>query len=181
MIIECLTYGVAGVSTTREFIVMAAWHLFEKDDLRARFLSGTEEDQFAIIKEILRLEPVAGHLYRRALQDVPDAAGGPIKTGERLGVNLRAVNADEAIAGTCPYQIDPDRAKRMRVIGPYLSFGDGAHRCPGAQVALHETRVFLDRLLRVPGIRLVSEPRISCNLSTQGYELRGAIVACDRT
>jgi cytochrome P450 len=179
MIIECLTYGVAGVSTTREFIVMAAWHLFDKPELKARFLNGSPEDQFAIIEEILRLEPVAGHLYRRAPEDVSDVAGGPFKKGERMGVNLRAVNADEAITGACPYQIDPDRAKRMKVIGPYLSFGDGPHRCPGAQVALHETRIFLDRLLRVPGIRLVKEPQISCNMSTQGYELRGAVIACD--
>jgi cytochrome P450 len=179
MIIECLTYGVAGVSTTREFIVMAAWHLFEKKDLRERVLNGTEADQFAIIEELLRLEPVAGHLYRRADKTVDGLPGGTIPKGELLGFNIRALNSDETIAGPNPFQIDPDRAKKMKVIGTYLSFGDGPHRCPGAQVALHETRIFLDRLLRVPGVRLATEPTISCNLSTQGYELRGAVVACD--
>ena len=67
----------------------------------------------------------------------------------------------------------------MKVVGPYLSFGDGPHRCPGAQVALHETRIFLERLFRLPGIRLVSEPAILWNVQIQGYELRGAVVACD--
>ena len=47
-------------------------------------------------------------------------------------------------------------------------------------MALHETRLFLDRLFRLPGIRLESEPTILWNPYIQGYELRGAVVACDR-
>ena len=179
MLIECMTYGTAGMLTTREFIVMVAWHLFTNAELKARFLAGNEEEQFAIIEEILRLEPVAAMLHRRAAADMPDTAGGAVKEGELFALDIRAVNTDEAITGPCPYQLDPDRAKRMKVIGSYLSFGDGNHRCPGSQVALHETRVFLDRLLRVPGIRLAQEPKISWNDMLGSYELRGAIVACD--
>ena len=84
-------------------------------------------------------------------------------------------------ASACPAHQGRDDRKsgRMKVVGPYLSFGDGPHRCPGAQVALHETRIFLDRLFRLPGIRLVSEPGITWNPYIQGYELRGAVVACD--
>ena len=102
-----------------------------------------------------------------------------MEQGELVAINLREANTDEAITGPCPFELDPDRAKRMKVVGPYLSFGDGPHRCPGAQVALHETRIFLDRMFRLPGIRLVSEPEISWNPNIQGYELRGAVVACD--
>jgi cytochrome P450 len=179
MIMECMTYGGAGVATTREFMVMASWQLFDHPDLKERFLNGTEEDQFAILEEILRLDPIAGFLYRRVTKDIPETTGGPLKEGDLLAINLRASNSDEAVTGACPHQLDPDRAKKMKVVGPYLSFGDGPHRCPGAQVALHETRIFLDRLLRVPGIRLVKPPQVGWNWSTQGYELRGAIVACD--
>ena len=179
MIMECLSYGGAGMMTTREFIVMCAWHLFEKPALLERFLTACETDQFAILEEILRLEPVASLLHRRMAETATGAQGGDIAAGEVLCVNLRAANTDEAITGPCPYELDPDRAKRMKVVGPYLSFGDGPHRCPGAQVALHETRIFLDRMFRLPGIRLVSEPDITWNPYIQGYELRGAIVACD--
>ena len=179
MIMECLSYGGAGMMTTREFIVMCAWHLFENPALRQRFLDGPEEDQFAILEEILRLEPVASLLYRRAAEPVA-TAGGELPADEVACISLRAANTDEAITGPCPYELDPDRAKRMKVNGPYLSFGDGPHRCPGAQVALHETRLFLDRLLRLPGITLLSEPQVSWNPFIQGYELRGAIVSCDR-
>lgn len=179
MIMECLSYGGAGMMTTREFIVMAAWHLFEKPELRERFLTGGEDDQFAILEEILRLEPVASLLHRKAAEPVESAQGASMQEGETVCVSIREANTDEAITGPCPYELDPDRAKRMKVVGPYMSFGDGPHRCPGAQVALHESRVFLDRLFRLPGIRLVSEPEIQWNAQIQGYELRGAVVACD--
>jgi cytochrome P450 len=180
MLIEVMTYAGAGVSTTREFMVLAAWQLCDHPELKERFLASTEEEQFAIIEELLRLDPIAGYLYRRPVSDVPDSAEGPIEKGQLLAVNIRGVNSDESVVGECPYQIDPDRAKRQQVVGSWLSFGDGPHRCPGSQVALHESRIFLDRLLRVPGFRLAKPPKIGWSMSTQGYELREAIVTCDK-
>lgn len=180
MLIECMTYGTAGMLTTREFIVMVAWHLFDNDDLRQRFLNGDEPDQLAILEEVLRLEPVAAMLHRKAAADVEDMRGEKVGEGEVIAIDIRDSNTDEAITGPCPYQLDPDRAKKMKVVGSYLSFGDGAHRCPGAQVALHETRIFLDRLLRVPGIRLANAPEVEWNDMLGSYELRGAVVTCDK-
>jgi cytochrome P450 len=180
MIMECLSYGGAGMLTTREFIVMCAWHLFDNEALRTRFLSGEESDQFAILEEILRLEPVAAVLKRRVAEPFENSDGVALQEGEVVSLSIREANIDEAITGPCPFELDPDRAKRMKVVGPYMSFGDGPHRCPGAQVALHETRIFLDRIFRLPGIRLVSAPEISWNPNIQGYELRGAVVACDK-
>lgn len=179
MIMEALSYGGAGMMTTREFIVMCAWHLFEKPELRERFLSGEEADQFAILEEILRLEPVASLVHRRAAEDIETKDGAAVRKGEVVAVSIRDANTDEAITGPCPFELDPDRARRMKVVGPYMSFSDGPHRCPGAQVALHETRIFLDSLLRLPGIRMEREPEILWNQQIQGYELRGCVVACD--
>lgn len=180
MIMECLSYGGAGMLTTREFIVMCAWHFFDDEALKERFLGGSEEDQFAILDEILRLEPVVTFVTRRAAENMPDVQGMPLNEDDLASINIREANIDEAITGSCPFELDPDRAKRMKVVGPYMSFGDGPHRCPGAQVAMHETRVFLDRFFRLPGIRLESEPTIFWNPHIQGYELRGAVVACDK-
>jgi len=165
--------------TTREFIVMCAWHLFEKPALLDRFLNEGEDMQFAILEEILRLEPVASLVHRRAAEPIDGESDATMRPGELVAISIRDANTDEAIAGACPFELDPDRAKRMKVVGPYMSFSDGPHRCPGAQVALHETRLFLDRMFRLPGIRLLSEPRIIWNSYIQGYELRGAVVACD--
>lgn len=172
MIIECLTYGAAGMVTTREFIVMAAWHLLERSDLRARFLESNEEEQIAMLEEILRLEPVASLLHRRA--------SGEGKVGALYAIDVRAANTDETVTGPCPHMIDPERARRQKASGSYLSFGDGSHRCPGAQVALHESRLFLDRLLRLPGLRLARAPDMRWRHDLMSYELRNATVSCER-
>lgn len=170
---ECMTYAAAGMVTTREFIVMAAWHLFERPELRADFLAGDEARQFAILNEILRLEPIASLLYRRE----PGQPGG---REVKYALDLRSIHADEAAVGPCPYALDPDRAQRTRTNGSFLSFGAGAHHCPGRQVALHETRMFLDALLRVPGVRLTRPPDVGWSQMLMSYELRGAVIACDR-
>lgn len=164
---ECLTYGAAGMITTREFITMAGWHLLENDDLRGRFLGGGEASQIVILEEILRLEPVVGLLFRRLDADANVVA-----------LDVRGANADEAAVGGCPHSLDPERKLADKVGRAGLAFGDGEHRCPGAQVALQEAAIFLDRLLRVPGVRLVRAPDIGWNALIAGYELRGARLAC---
>jgi hypothetical protein len=175
MLLECMIYGTAGMVTTRELITMAAWHMLEDEALRRRYVAGDEDDQFAIVEEILRLEPVAGMLYRKVYPE-SGGSGGEVD----YSVDIRAANFDEDVTGPCPYALDPDRARRMKVSGHYMSFGDGPHRCPGAQLALHETRIFLDKLMRVPGIRLERRPRMDWMQAIMGYELRNAIIACDR-
>ncbi len=172
ILMECMVYASAGMVTTREFIVMAAWHLFDRADLRSRFLDGGEAVQFAILDEILRLEPVAGMVHRRAVTALPDGPDGPLPAGTPFAIDIRAANTDEAAVGPCPRALDPDRA------GTHLSFGDGPHRCPGAQVAMHETRIFLDGLFRIPGIRLARAPDMLWNNALMSYELRRAIVTC---
>ena len=178
ILVECMVYATAGMTTTREFITMAAWHLFDRSDLREAFVNGSEAEQFAILEEILRLEPVGGYVYRRADEGLPEGLQGELQAGQTYAINLRETNWDEAAAGSCPFAIDPGRARRMKEIGSYLSFGDGMHRCPGAQVALHETRVFIDALFRVPGLKLEREPRLNWNKAMMSYELRDAIVGC---
>lgn len=181
IIVDCLTYGTAGMITTREFIVMAAWYLFENPDLRERFLQGDPQDQLAVLMEILRLEPVAAMIHRRVGEPVEGVADEPLPAGEKYGIDIRASNTDETLVGECPFAIDPDRAKRMKENGRYLSFGDGPHACPGWQVALHETRIFLTMLFQVPGLKLEREPDIGWNSQVMGYELRNAIITCDKT
>lgn len=179
ILVECMTYATAGMITTREFIVMVAWQLLENDALRSQFLEGGEEVQFAILDEILRIDPVAAYVYRKAAEDMTTSDGRVIKAGEQFLIDIRMINVDEAAVGACPYAIDPERSKRQKMSSNWFSFADGPHRCPGAQVALHETRVFIDALLRVPGIRLATPPTVGWIEEINGYELHGAIVECD--
>lgn len=162
ILVECLTYGAAGMVTTREFITMAGWHLLEDDGLRARFLLTDGAGRLAILEEILRLEPVVGTLYRK-----PPGADTP------LALDIRSANGDPQAVGECPFSLSPDRERAERVGGAGMAFGDGEHRCPGAGVAMAEAEIFLDRLLRIPGLRLARAPDMSWNPLVTGYELRG--------
>ncbi len=180
VLVECATFGMAGMTTTREFIVAAAWHLFDKAALREQFLAGDEAEQNAILSEILRLEPVAGMIYRTADEDDRESTGEAISAGTRLSLHIRSANLDESAVGAEPDKLDPTRAARLRNNGAWMSFGDGVHFCPGWQVAITETRVFLDKLLRVPGVRLVRPPDMAwVPPMLQSYELRNAVIACD--
>jgi cytochrome P450 len=178
---ECLTYGAAGMATTREFIVMAAWHLFDREDLRRRFLDGGDSGRLALLEEILRLEPVVGALYRRAERELTlDGENGTttIPAGALVKVDVRAANTNSVAAGVCPFQLDADRhGGANKASASLMSFGDGPHRCPGASVALQETAIFLERLLRVPNVHLVRAPAVGWNPLISSYELRGALIA----
>ena len=181
ILVECITFGLAGMTTTREFIVMAAWHLLESEELRQRFLDGDDADRTAILREILRLEPMASMIYRRTTDVVTGVTPESIPAGTRLTLDIRAANLDEAQVGDCPLTLDPDRARRRKVNDTYLSFGAGEHLCPGRNVALSEASVFLEQLLRVPGVRLVRAPDIRFLPPLLGtYELRNCVIACDR-
>ncbi len=180
IVVECLTYGTAGMLTTREFILMCAWYLFEDAALRERYLAADTNGQLAILMEILRLEPVAAMVTRRVNDTVEDDDGSNIPSGELYGIDIREANVDEEMVGECPFALDPDRAQRQRDSGRYLSFSDGPHNCPGWQVALHETRIFLAALFQVPGLKLDREPDIEWNGTLGSYELREMLVSCDK-
>jgi cytochrome P450 len=179
---ECVTYSAAGMATTREFIVMAALRLLEREDLRERFLDGNESRQIQILEEILRLEPVVGVLKRRTKCDVTLETGDDtivIPARTLVEIDVRSANRDAAVAGACPHLLDPDRQLGAKVSQSLMGFGDGPHRCPGASVALQEAAIFLNRLLRVPGLRLERPPTISSNPLIESYELRSAIISVE--
>jgi cytochrome P450 len=61
-----------------------------------------------------------------------------------------------------------------------LTFGDGAHRCPGQPLALLEADALLTRLLAL-NPRIVSEPELGWDDLIAGYTLRGFRLALPST
>ncbi len=173
---ECVTFGAAGMVTTREFITVAAWHLFTDDDLRAAYVEGDEPSRYAMLHEILRLEPVVADLFRYATADIeltgPD---GPvtIPAGAKVDVRIAAANVDPAAVGDSPTELCPARRVADGVDDAGLSFGDGPHRCPGAPIAIQETDIFLTTLFALPGLRMVHEPTVRIRPEIASYELVG--------
>jgi cytochrome P450 len=168
---ECLTYGTAGMVTTREFISAAAWHLLERPALKNEYLHAPVAERHALLHEILRLEPVVSTLYRRTLEDLT-LAGVQIPSGSVLSLDVVQANTDPELLGETGSQLCPARPLPRGVQAPVLAFGDGHHRCPGAYLAIQESDVFLRRLLMLD-VNIVSPPRVSYNETVKGYELRG--------
>ena len=175
ILVECVTYGTAGMVTTREFITMAAWHLLGNQPLRERYLVAGQAERFAILNEIIRLEPVVGHLYRR-VQGSFDVTEGEetvrVEPGDLIDVCVRPANADPEAVGDDPLGLCPGRPLPPGVNAAVLTFGDGAHKCPGQPLAILESDVLLTRLLaRTPTV--VAEPTVEWDDLIEGYQVRG--------
>ncbi|MFD8278578.1 cytochrome P450 [Streptomyces solisilvae] len=180
---ECITFAAAGMVTTREFVNLAAWHLFADTALLTRYQADDEPGRIAILEEILRLEPVIGRLRRRTTAPLRLSGDGQnpgaevtVPAGELVDVMLHRANLDARTVGERPERLRPGRPMAGGAGAPGLSFGDGAHKCPGAAIALLETDVFLSRLFALPGIRMASPPRIGFKDEIGSYELRGCTV-----
>lgn len=180
ILVEAVTYGTAGMVTTREFITLAAWHLLTTPALADRFRDGSHDERLAVLQELIRLEPVVGHLYRRTSAPVTVADHGRevvLPAGELVDVDLRAAHADPAALAD-PLLLCPHRAMPEGVRPAGLAFGDGAHKCPGEALALLEAEVLLSELLG-HGARLVHEPSVGWDELVAGYEVRGLVVQLD--
>ncbi|NKY54777.1 cytochrome P450 [Nocardia flavorosea] len=178
---ECITFAAAGMVTTREYITVAAWHLFTDEPLRDRYRTAEEPERIAILHEILRLEPVVAHLLRRTTAPVElpgDGRSVTVDPGQLIDIDIAATNTDRAAVGDSPLTLCLARP-RTDATAPVLSFGDGPHKCPGATIAIVETDIFLSKLLAMPGVRLHSPPRVGANDAIGGYTLRNMIVEAD--
>lgn len=122
--------------------------LLTRPELMERALD--EERRVPLLDELLRYIPHRSGVgpARIALEDV-DLHGVRIAKGEPVYVSCLAANRDPDVFPD-PDRIDPDRDPN-----PHLAFGNGPHYCTGAVLALLQTELLVDTLLRrLPGLRL---------------------------
>ena len=182
ILVECIVYGAAGMATTQEFILVVLLHCMKDAKLREIMLSDDTAARYEALNEILRLEPVIANIYRLPKEAVNVKSEGrevTIQPGERIAFHIYDVNVDAKAAGDAPEKLNPHRQLEKGVYRSMIGFGSGPHRCAGEHLALAETDVFIQKLLKLPGLRIESDPDIIRNDTVEGYEVNDLIVAVD--
>lgn len=133
---EVATYLQGGTHTSAQTLINALDLMFEDDTRTADLVRRSADDlPFAqrVIHETLRLRPTTPRIRRRALADVV-VAGFEIPRDALVILDAVAGNRDPQLFGADPDAFDPDRAVDPSVARWGLSFGAGAHQCPGRSV-----------------------------------------------
>jgi cytochrome P450 len=180
--VECIVYGAAGLATTQEFILIVLLHCMKDAKLRETLLSDNATARYEALNEILRLEPVIANIYRKPKEAVTVKSEDKevtIQPGERIAFHIYDVNVDAKAVGESPEKLNPHHQLEKGVYRSMIGFGSGPHRCAGEHLALAETDVFIQKLLKLPGLRIESGPNIIRNDTVEGYEVNDLIVAVD--
>ncbi len=107
----------------------------------------------AIIREILRFEPVSPALFRLCGADDEIEPGEGIKEGSVVCMLLQVAGFEPQPGQKSPLEFDAERPKES-----YLQFGLGPHYCGGADLAEIELREILKRIVQLPNLRRASGP-----------------------
>jgi cytochrome P450 len=102
------------------------------------------------IEESLRLIPPVSFMERWTPHEI-QLGGVGIGPGEFIGVSALAANRDPAVFDD-PLTYDMHRENARR----HLSFSFGEHFCLGAHLARLELRAAMERLIALPGLRLIA-------------------------
>jgi len=136
-----------GIETTDGMIANAVLHLLSHPDQLALVQADAGLLPNAI-EESLRLEPAAAVIDRYATADV-ELAGAPIGRGDLVRISIAGANRDPAVFP------DPDRFDIRRDNSQrHVAFAHGPHVCIGMHLARLEAHTALERLLRLPALRL---------------------------
>jgi cytochrome P450 len=132
---EVATYLQGGTHTNGQTLVNAVDLLFEAERSAPGIMDRTADDPlFAqrVVHETLRLRPTTPRIRRRTVADVT-LGGRHVPEGSLVIVDVVRANQD-APFGPSPERFDPDRLVADDVPRWGLSFGAGAHICPGRTV-----------------------------------------------
>jgi cytochrome P450 family 109 len=154
-----------GLTTTSQLIGNVLHALLTKPDVDAAVRSRSSGLD-TVIEESLRLDPPILFVARGCVHDtsVADVALG---TGERVIVGTGSANRDEQVfADAETFAADRDNADQ------HLSFGYGAHVCPGATLARVVARIGLESFVdRFPPGALALEPGFEFENVTTFFEI----------
>lgn len=143
---------IAGADTTWSAIGASIWHLAAHEEDRNRILAEPKLMDTAVEEFLRAYAPVT--VGRIAVADT-EVHGCPVQHGERVVLPFGAANRDPDVFD------DPDEVVIDRRRNRHLTFGSGAHRCLGSNLARLEVRIALEEWLRaMPRFRLADPDAI---------------------
>ncbi|MQY40775.1 putative cytochrome P450 126 [Streptomyces sp. RB17] len=131
------TIIVGGLETTRNAAAVGLW-LFHQNRDQLALLQRDPSLMGSAVDEVLRWVTPARSRMRVARAD-HQLGGKTIKAGDWVVPFISSANRDEAVFH------DPDAFDITRNPNPYLSFGDGIHRCLGRHLARLELMVMFEK------------------------------------
>lgn len=133
---EVATYLQGGTHTSGQVLVNAVDLLFEALPGQPATLDRIAADLLVaqrVVHETLRLRPTTPRIRRRTVAEVT-IGGRTIPADSLVILDIVRGNQDPVLFGPAPERFDPDRIVAPDVPRWGLSFGAGAHICPGRTV-----------------------------------------------
>jgi len=132
---EVATYLQGGTHTSGQTLVNSFDLMFAEADADRLIARAASDTLFAqrVVQETLRLRPTTPKAKRRAEADT-EVAGRRIPKDAQVVLDFASGNRDQAVFGPSADAFDPDRTVPASVPRWGLSFGAGAHQCPGRAV-----------------------------------------------
>lgn len=143
---------IGGQENTSAILARGVFTLLREPDRYAALVADPGLIE-AAVEEILRFDVASeGAFLRVATSDV-ELAGGVVPRGSAVQVSIPSANRDPS------WFTEPASFDLRRASNPHVTFGAGAHFCPGAALARLELQVALAAITaRLPGLRLAIPP-----------------------
>ena len=139
---------IAGLDTVVNILGFIWYYLAMNPDVQSQILNMKQRSK--IVEELIRRFPIVS-IARLALEDIK-VDDVTILANDVVAMPTMAHGLDST-ANTCPMDLDINRKHRN-----HSTFGNGPHRCPGANLARTEILVTLDEWFRhIPSFRYDGE------------------------
>jgi cytochrome P450 len=143
---------IGGQENTSAVLARGVFALLREPERYAELVADPSLVESAV-EEILRYEVMSEGAFLRVTTTDVELDGGAIPSGCAVQVSIPSANRDAKVF------TDPDTFDLHRTSNPHLTFGAGAHFCPGAPLARLELQVALATLVaRLPTLRLAITP-----------------------
>ncbi|GAA2984305.1 cytochrome P450 [Actinokineospora diospyrosa] len=167
---QMMTLLLAGHETTATALAWALHELARHPTIQHRAREADDEYLEAVAKEAMRLHPVI-YSVARELAEPTEIRGHLLPAGTIVTPSIGLAHR----GWPDPDTFDPDRFLSAAP-APWIPFGGGVRRCPGAGFALREATIILRAVLRRFGLTPVGRPERARSRNITLIPERGARV-----